>query len=170
MEEKSFWKSTSEEKLQEYEDAMIKISGVKAENFKSYRVDIELHESEYLNPDVNKKVIDKKKEYEKYIWTYEIKSEENSEEKPTIILVHGYGGSGIIYYKVIYELSKEYNIIMCDLLGMGRSSRPKFLCKIPEECENFFVLALEKWRQKMGLENMILCSHSFGGFISGRYA
>jgi len=35
---------------------------------------------------------------EKYIWTYEIKEEHETEEKPTIVLVHGYGGSGMVLY------------------------------------------------------------------------
>lgn len=90
-----------------------------------------------------------------YIWTYEIG--ERDQGKPTIVFVHGYGASGIIFYRLYKELSEKYHVVFMDLLGMGRSSRPKFKAKTAEDCEDFFVLAFEKWRQKMGLDKMTIC-------------
>jgi pimeloyl-ACP methyl ester carboxylesterase len=84
--------------------------------------------------------------------------------------VHGYGASGMIFYLILKRLSEKYHIVCLDLLGMGRSSRPRFRCRTAEEAEDFFVLSLEKWREEVGLDNLVLCSHSFGGYISGRYA
>jgi len=75
-----------------------------------------------------------------------------------------------VFYRIYAELKKHYHVIMFDLLGMGRSSRPKFNCRTPEESENFFVVSFEKWREKMGLGNMVILAHSFGGYISGKYA
>lgn len=38
------------------------------------------------------------------------------------------------------------------------------------ETETWFVEALELWRQEVGLSKFTLLGHSFGGFISARYA
>ncbi|ORX74234.1 alpha/beta-hydrolase [Linderina pennispora] len=70
-----------------------------------------------------------------------------------------------------------WNVYSIDWLGMGRSSRPKFGVShtLPEEqrvgdTEKFFVESLETWRQKMGIEKMLLLGHSFGGYMSALYA
>lgn len=102
-----------------------------------------------------------------YIWTYEIGDRDQG--KPTIVLVHGYGASGLIFYRIYKQLSEKYHVVLFDLPGMGRSSRPKFKCKTVEETEDFFMLSIERWREKMQLTNMVICAHSFGGYICGRY-
>jgi pimeloyl-ACP methyl ester carboxylesterase len=43
-----------------------------------------------------------------------------------MVLMHGYGGSGIMFWKVMKALSEHYYLIIVDILGMGASSRPKF--------------------------------------------
>jgi pimeloyl-ACP methyl ester carboxylesterase len=53
-----------------------------------------------------------------------------------------------------------------DLLGFGRSSRPKvlFAPDDPVSVESFFVDSMEQWRQKLNLESFSLVGHSFGGY------
>ena len=46
-----------------------------------------------------------------------------------LVLVHGYGGSGVLLYKVFKDLSEHFNLYTIDLLGMGSSSRPPFKCE-----------------------------------------
>ena len=53
--------------------------------------------------------------------------------------------------------------------GFARSSRPRFSGK-HEEAEQQFVVALEEWRKKVGLERMCLLGHSFGGYLAASYA
>ena len=151
MEENSYWKWTYEQKMQSAEDRLVELSGVDQNSFKSYKIDI-YEESEQPS----------------YIWTYEIGNKNQGKE--TILLVHGYGGSGMIFYLLLKELSEKYHVVMMDLLGMGRSARPKFTAKTPQDAEDFFILAFEKWRIKMELDKMVILWHSFGGYISGRYA
>ncbi|KAG8005076.1 1-acylglycerol-3-phosphate O-acyltransferase ABHD5 [Nibea albiflora] len=55
-----------------------------------------------------------------------------------------------------------------DLLGFGRSSRPNFATN-PEGAEEQFVAALEEWREKVGLEEMVLLGHNLGGYLSAAY-
>lgn len=46
-------------------------------------------------------------------------------EKPPLVLVHGFGGSGALYYRVMRGLARSgFYLIIIDLPGMGSSSRP----------------------------------------------
>lgn len=46
------------------------------------------------------------------------------QSKPTLVLVHGFGGSGALYYKVLKGLAENFYLIVIDIIGMGSSSRP----------------------------------------------
>ncbi len=86
-------------------------------------------------------------------------------------MIHGYGGSGLIFYKIIKELAAYFDLILVDIIGMGASSRPKFEAKNADEADEFFVNFIEQWRIKMGdLKGFYLAGHSFGGYICGHYA
>ena len=91
--------------------------------------------------------------------------------KQTLVLVHGYGGSGTLFYKVIKGLTENFYVIVIDLIGMGSSSRPKWSITTGDEADDYFMTVLEKWRVEMGnLTDFILCAHSYGGYLSGTYA
>ena len=45
--------------------------------------------------------------------------------KEKLVLVHGYGGSGVMFWPIIKSLAENFHLIMVDILGMGGSSRPK---------------------------------------------
>lgn len=45
-------------------------------------------------------------------------------DKPILVLVHGYGGSGSLFYKIIKQICTRFKLILVDLIGMGGSSRP----------------------------------------------
>uniref|UniRef100_F6XKZ6 AB hydrolase-1 domain-containing protein n=2 Tax=Ciona intestinalis TaxID=7719 RepID=F6XKZ6_CIOIN len=66
-------------------------------------------------------------------------------------------------------LSKYRPLYAFDLLGFGRSSRPKFGSD-PDEVEKMFVQSIEDWRQAQDLNKMILLGHSFGGYLVSSYA
>ena len=46
------------------------------------------------------------------------------EKKPVLVLIHGYGGGGALFYKVIKPLTEYFHLILIDIIGMGGSSRP----------------------------------------------
>ena len=136
------WSRFSPEVLQQTEDELIKYSGVPIEKTR-----VPISRGNYLyclncgNP-----------------------------SKPPMILLHGYCGSGLIFYKILKSLSERFYIYLVDQLGMGRSSRPSFRANSTYEAESFFVEALEMFRQAVGLDKFVLAGHSFGGYISGCYA
>lgn len=57
--------------------------------------------------------------------TYEF----GDKQKPVLVLLHGYLGSGLTYYPIFKDLQKDFHVYAIDLLGMGCSSRPDFLGK-----------------------------------------
>ena len=98
------------------------------------------------------------------------------EHKDILVLMHGYGGSGIMFYKVLKEIRDQgkYHIYLVDILGMGGSSRPDFQKIVNNDidlAENYLVDWLENWRIEIGIkEKFILSGHSFGGYVSCLYA
>ena len=102
--------------------------------------------------------------------------------KPVLVLMHGYGGSGALFYRILKSLSEHFCVITIDIPGMGASARPNDACwkKItPLESNKYFVDKIEKWRIAMGKEfyknekeftDLFWMGHSFGGHVSGHYA
>ena len=133
----------SHEKLEEAESALIAMSGVPMEPMRIYLEDSENYSIFCLKC--------------------------GDPEKPSFVLLHGYLGTSIIFYKTLQHLCETYYVYCLDLMGMGRSSRPEFTAKGREETEHFFVWPLEQCRIKLGLEKMILAGHSFGGYVAGCY-
>jgi len=105
-----------------------------------------------------------------YIHTVKCGFEQSSHSKQKLVMLHGYAGSNVFFYRILKELSKIYEVYCIDLLGMGLSSRPQFDCENTEDSINFFVESIEQWRIKLGLEKFVLCGHSFGGYMAGQYA
>lgn len=52
-------------------------------------------------------------------------------QKAPLVLCHGYGGSGTLFYRVIAGLAEHFYVIVIDLIGFGSSSRPKFTINDP---------------------------------------
>lgn len=48
-----------------------------------------------------------------------------------------------------------------DMIGFGRSSRPKVQFKTPEQAEDFFLDHFEAWREAMHLDRFTL----LGGYV-----
>ena len=93
--------------------------------------------------------------------------------KPVLVLVHGYGGSGALFYNIIKKLTKHFKLILIDLIGMGGSSRPANFDAdkmTAQQATDYMVDHIEAWRAEMNLTGFYLAAHSFGGYICGHYA
>jgi abhydrolase domain-containing protein 4 len=86
-----------------------------------------------------------------------------------IVLLHGFGAGLGFWVLNLDAFAADRPLFAMDLLGYGRSSRSKF-SKDAEVIENQYVETVEKWREQMSIEKMILLGHSFGGFLSTSYA
>jgi len=98
-----------------------------------------------------------------------------SKEDVPIVILHGYMNGALYFYRNIVSLSNHFQTVYSvDILGMGLSSRkPGLLKKVHrsvEATEDFFVRALDAWREANGIKKMILAGHSIGGYIAVPYA
>lgn len=95
-------------------------------------------------------------------------------QKPILVLIHGWGSSSALFFKIFKKLCKHFCLILIDIPGMGSSSRPlnyPYKTISPEDTITYFVNYLEAWRKQMGdLTNFYLSGHSFGGYLSGNWA
>jgi pimeloyl-ACP methyl ester carboxylesterase len=92
-------------------------------------------------------------------------------ELPKLVFIHGYGGSGALFFNVMQPLSEHFHCFFIDIIGMGSSTRWPFDVNTPEEAEDYFLRFLEAWRVAVGnLTNFFLSGHSFGGYLAGLYA
>jgi cardiolipin-specific phospholipase len=95
-----------------------------------------------------------------------------------LVILHGYGAGLGFFYKNFEPLSRAsgWQLYALDMLGMGRSSRPPFKLKSKTreqqitEAEDWFVDALEQWREKRNIDKMTLVGHSMGGYMAVCYA
>lgn len=112
---------------------------------------------------------------------YSKDKEEQIKKETKIVLAHGYGAGSAFFFQNIKSMAEipDSRLYVLDWLGMGRSSRPNFHIPSSETkstdsrvaaAESFFVSSLEDWRNKMGLEKMVLVGHSLGGYLSLAYA
>lgn len=93
---------------------------------------------------------------------------ETSQNVP-IVLLHGFGAGIGFWILNLDAFAADRPLYAIDLLGYGKSSRSKF-SKDAKEIEDQYVESIEKWRQMMNIEKMIILGHSFGGFLSTSFA
>src|SRR5437667_5924720 len=77
-----------------------------------------------------------------------------------LVLLHGYGVSGAIWQRVLPLLVQNYQVIVVDLPGYGRSQftgtwRLREIAPL-----------LARWLQQMELRPVVLIGHSMGGAIA----
>ncbi|XP_054936054.1 1-acylglycerol-3-phosphate O-acyltransferase ABHD5 isoform X5 [Physeter macrocephalus] len=101
------------------------------------------------------------------IWTLTLSH--NISNKTPLVLLHGFGGGLGLWALNFGDLCTNRPVYAFDLLGFGRSSRPRF-DNDAEEVENQFVESIEEWRRALGLDKMILLGHNLGGFLAAAYS
>jgi pimeloyl-ACP methyl ester carboxylesterase len=150
----NFWKGVSDEKLQEAERRIFSYSGLSYDEFKITNVQID--------------------DKGNYVRTIDIRpTTGKTDETPVVVMLHGYGASGGIFYKIVKQIvDAGIHLILVDVLGMGASSRPEFDKDLTaDQADDFFVDFIEKWRIAYGdLKDFFLAGHSFGGYMCGHYA
>lgn len=91
------------------------------------------------------------------------------ERKTPLVLLHGFGGGVGLWAMNLDALSQQRTVYALDLLGFGQSSRPHFSTDA-QEAETQFVESIEEWREKQGLESVILLGHNLGGYLAAAYS
>jgi pimeloyl-ACP methyl ester carboxylesterase len=50
----------------------------------------------------------------------------SGQKKPILLFIHGYGGTGAVYFDLMKPLSQHFNAIFIDIIGMGSSTREPY--------------------------------------------
>ena len=85
--------------------------------------------------------------------------------RDTIVLLHGWGQNIEMMKMVADPFAEEYDIVIVDLPGHGKSEEPKTIYTLYD-----FVDCIKKLLDNLDIKNPILIGHSFGGKISLLYA
>ncbi|EDV25477.1 expressed hypothetical protein [Trichoplax adhaerens] len=101
--------------------------------------------------------------------TLKVVQKSKDKNKTPLLMLHGFGGGVGLWAQNIDYLSQNRTLYAIDLLGFGRSSRPKF-DNDPTLVEKRFIESIESWRSQVGIDKFILLGHSLGGFLSASYA
>ncbi|CAN5328341.1 alpha/beta fold hydrolase [soil metagenome] len=85
--------------------------------------------------------------------------------KPTVILLHGLGGSIGNWQTTTGPLSQSYHVIALDQVGFGKSDKPNLKYRI-----GTFVDFLDKFMSELKIEKASLVGNSMGGWVAGLMA
>lgn len=85
--------------------------------------------------------------------------------KDTIVLLHGWGQNIEMMKMVADPFESDYDIVIIDLPGHGKSEEPKRVYTLYD-----FVDCVKSLLDSLNIKNPILIGHSFGGKISLIYA
>lgn len=91
---------------------------------------------------------------------YYVKAGENS-QRPPLLLVHGFGASTDHWRKNIIELCQDFEVYAIDLLGFGRSEKPKLQYSGDLWCNQLHEFITQVIGRKA-----VLAGNSLGGYAS----
>lgn len=94
--------------------------------------------------------------------------DEGPENAPlTFLLVHGNPTWGFLYREFIRRLSKTYRVVVPDMIGFGRSDKPRepTYYTLDQHIKNLTQLA-----SRLNLKNIVLVVQDWGGPIGLAYA
>ncbi len=87
------------------------------------------------------------------------------ENKDTVVLLHGWGQNIEMMKPVADPFENDFDIIIVDLPGYGKSSEPPYAFTVDD-----YVECIKELLDTLKVKNPILIGHSFGGKISLLYA
>jgi abhydrolase domain-containing protein 5 len=98
------------------------------------------------------------------------KEEQELEEKPVLVMIHGFGGGNGYWSLSSLQLSKRFKVYCIEMPLFGRSARESIDAKTPEEWLSTMYSAIEKWVVAMELNEFILLGHSLGSHVAAAYS
>ncbi|MEO1430690.1 MAG: alpha/beta fold hydrolase [Cyanobacteria bacterium J06633_8] len=92
---------------------------------------------------------------------YYVKAGEKHSQRPPLLLVHGFGASTDHWRKNIAELQRDFEVYAIDLLGFGRSEKPKL-----QYGGDLWRDQLQDFITEVIAEKAVLAGNSLGGYAS----
>lgn len=82
---------------------------------------------------------------------------------PTVLLLHGIPGSGAVWRPVLDHLSRDFPVVVPDLLGFGGSERPDRLEELHAASQ---AAAVGRLLDELGIGPVVVIGHDFGGPVA----
>ena len=95
---------------------------------------------------------------------------QRSSGRQALFLLHGYGAGAGFFIHSLEALASRYDVYSVDLLGFGMSDHDAFHAKTPQEAEAHYTDSLHRLQLALGIDQVVLLGHSFGGMIAAAYA
>lgn len=89
----------------------------------------------------------------------------NNKSNQSLVFLHGWGQNIEMMEFIAKPFYKDYNVLIIDLPGHGKSEEPKIVWSLED-----FALMVNTLVKELKLKNITLVGHSFGGKISIIYA
>src|SRR6478735_8921801 len=86
-------------------------------------------------------------------------------EGPALLLIHGIGDNSSTWTEIIPHLAKNYTVIAPDLLGHGRSDKPRADYSIAA-----YANGMRDLLSVLGIERATIVGHSLGGGVAAQFA
>lgn len=83
---------------------------------------------------------------------------------PTVILLHGLGGSTPVWQFNVAALAEKYHVVVPDQIGFGKSDKPLVNYRI-----RTYVDFLDQFCKQLGIERASLVGNSMGGWIAAAF-
>ena len=93
------------------------------------------------------------------------RSAPNAADLPALVLVHGLGVSGDYLLPMAERLAGDFNLLIPDLPGFGRSEKPARVMDVPQLAAH-----LAEWLPAVGLERAAFLANSLGCQVVARLA
>ena len=100
-----------------------------------------------------------------YEW---IRQSENSNSKPVMVFVHGWGGSCRYWRTIADALADEFDCLLYDLRGFGRSLLPTSFTNLSYELEEY-AEDLAILLDSLGLNEVYIQAHSMGASVAALF-
>ena len=100
---------------------------------------------------------------------YEWIRQPGTREKPVMVFVHGWGGSSRYWRSTAEALSDNYDCLLYDLRGFGRSKLPEDNLSLSYELEEY-AEDLKVLLDGLKLEKVYMNSHSMGASIGALFS
>lgn len=84
---------------------------------------------------------------------------------PTVILLHGLGGSTQVWQLNVAALAEKYHVVVPDQIGFGKSDKPLVNYRI-----RTYVDFLDQFCKQLKIERPSLVGNSMGGWIAATFA
>ena len=82
--------------------------------------------------------------------------------KPTVILLHGLGGSAENWALTVPALAANYHVVVPDQIGFGKSDKPLLKYRVGTYAD-----FLDKFMSELKIEKASLVGNSMGGWVAG---